>query len=114
MTKLELNYLEDVAIISIEGEVDGENFAEINDVFTEIFLKQIKNLVVNMSEVSYINSQAISGFLWLNSKVGNVKGKLILAELGGKVAEIFGMLRLGEVFSMSVTEEEAIKELRSQ
>ena len=113
MAKVELDYREDVAIISIEGEVDGENFAEITDAFTVIFLKQMNNMVVDMSKVSYINSQAISGFLSLNSKVADVDGKLILVGLGGEVEKIFEMLRLGEVFSMSATTDEAIKGLKA-
>ena len=112
MAKVDLDYLEDIAIISIEGEVDGENFAEVTDAFTVVFLKQMKNLVLDISNVSYVNSQAISGFLSLNSKVADVKGKLILAGLGGEVAKIFDMLRLGEVFATSINREEAIKTLK--
>jgi len=113
MTKVGLDYIEDVAIISIEGEIYGENFADITNAFTVVFLKQIKNLIVDMSKASYINSQAISSFLSLNSKVANVEGKLIMAGMRGKVAKIFDMLRLRETFSMSVTAEKAVKELKS-
>jgi anti-anti-sigma factor len=112
MAKVEVGYLEDVAVISIEGEVDGENFADITDAFTVAFLKRMSKIVVDMSKVSYINSQAISGFLSLNSKVADVAGKLTLVGLGGQVAKIFDMLRLGEVFSISASRDEALKKMK--
>ncbi|MFN3691806.1 MAG: STAS domain-containing protein [Fervidobacterium sp.] len=95
-------------VVSIHGEIDAYHSGEVKkflkDTITETNLKKI---VLDMSEVNYIDSAGLGSLVALYKDARMAEKELILASLKQTVMRIFEMTRLDRVFKIVQTVEEA-------
>lgn len=105
---------DDIAIVSIEGEIERDEFEELIDAFTVLFLKKIRKIIVDMGKVSYIDSAGIAQIISIQTKLKDSSSRMIFANLKDMVKKLFEILRLEEIFEITPTMGEAIKKMEGK
>lgn len=98
-----------VVTLSLKGYMDMNSSPEVREALTRYFDKQSKAIIVDLSEVPYIDSSGIAtlveGLQWSH----NSKNKFRLVGLTPTVKDIFEIARLLQVFEVFNTQDEALQ-----
>jgi anti-sigma B factor antagonist len=78
-------------VIAPQGEVDISNLSILDQVLTEVLQRQPRQLVVDLSGVSYIDSGGLSSLLRAGQRCSRQGGQLSLAASGRFVRRLFQM-----------------------
>lgn len=108
-TNLELEVLkkDGMSILKITGDVDLYSSPQVRKQVVSLISKTNKNLLVDLAEVTYMDSSGVATLveaLQLTKKLG---GKLKLFSLGTTVKDVFELSRLDKVFDICDTEQQA-------
>ena len=98
-----------VKIVDLTGEVDLYNSPSLRAKFGSLLKKKEKAILINLKQVSYIDSSGLATFVELLQKMSAYKGKLKLSGLGRSIRNVFEVSRLDGVFSISESEADALK-----
>lgn len=106
---LEVRKLNDRAsVIDIKGEVTG--FAEnaLMDAYTQASSEDSNAIILNFSELEYMNSSGIGLLVTLLIRVQRHKQKLMAYGLNDHYKQIFELTRLNEAITIYPSEEAAL------
>lgn len=97
-------------VIEVKGKLEGGPKAEdFNNILQETIADKKKNVIVDLSNVSYVNSSGIGilvrGFTTMKNADGNMK----LAGISDKVSGVLAITKLNSVFEQYPSVEEAAK-----
>ena len=98
-----------VKIMDLKGEVDLYSSPKIRGEFGGLIKKKEKSVLINLKEVSYIDSSGLATFVEALQKMSKYGGKLKLTGLGQSIRNVFEVSRLDEVFSIMDNEAQALK-----
>jgi len=97
-----------VATVLIQGDIDMSSSNQVRAHLLELFQKNIKTVVVDLSGVSYIDSSGIAtlveGLQWSHAN----KTKFRLTRMTPMVKDVFEIARLLTVFEVFKSNEEAL------
>jgi anti-anti-sigma factor len=95
-------------IIHINGEVNA--FAEniLMDAYTEATSKGARNLVLDFSDLEYMNSSGIGLLVTLLIRANRQKQRLVAYGLTEHYRQIFELTRLNEAITIFPSQEEAL------
>ncbi len=101
-----------ISIIDIEGEVTG--FAEkiLMDAYTEASNGTTNSIILNFSQLEYLNSSGIGLLVTMLIRTQRVKQALLACGLSEHYVEIFRLTRLDEAIGIFETEEQALAAAR--
>ena len=100
----------DAVLASLRGEIDLHNSPQVRGALLEILQsQQPKRLVLNLSQVPYMDSSAIAVLVELLQKVRKTGGRIFLTNLQPRVKGLLEIARLGSIFSIVSDEAEAMK-----
>jgi anti-sigma B factor antagonist len=85
-------------IIPLEGEIDLHVSPRIANTLNAALKEQPRNLVVDLANVSYIDSSGLAVLIEAMQNVERYGGKFALAGLQENVKPIFEIARLDQVF----------------
>lgn len=71
--------------------------------------QRCRRLVVNLGRVRRLSTVMVGHFITLNKALRDSGGRLILCEINPQVSEVFHILRLPRVISMTASEREAVE-----
>ena len=96
-------------IMELAGEIDMKCSAKIKDKFKEIFLQKPHSVIVDMTEVSFMDSSGLAVLVGAlkRSRINN--SELKLAGLTKEVRDIFEICRLETIFQFFDTTDEALQ-----
>ncbi len=97
-----------VAILQISGDVDLYSSPRVREQIVNLIDKKNPNLLVNLADVTYMDSSGVATLveaLQLTNKKG---GKLKLYNLGHAIRDVFELSRLDKVFDICESEEKAL------
>lgn len=99
------------SIIDIQGEVTG--FAEnvLMDAYAEASNSQTSAIILNFSELEYMNSSGIGLLVTLLIRVQRQKQRLLACGLSDHYQEIFELTRLDDAIATYATEAKALATL---
>ncbi|MBN1550403.1 STAS domain-containing protein [bacterium] len=108
--KIKTRDRDDIAILDISGEItigqgDVQLRKEINELVNN---KEIVNIILNLSKVSFIDSSGIGEIVRSYTTVQKHGGKLKLMGLESKVRDLLTITQLITVFECFEGEEEAV------
>lgn len=107
--KIEVREREGIAIISINGKITiGVGDVALRAQITDTLDSGAKNILINMSGVTTMDSSGIGELIHSYTTVTNHGGKLKLCNLPRKVIDILALTQLITVFDTFDDEEEAI------
>ena len=100
----------DAVVVSVRGEIDLQNSPELRTELLDLITKHSPNRVVlNLTQVPYMDSSAIAVLVELLQKLRKTGGKVYLTNLQPRVKGLLEIARLGSIFGIVNDEAEALK-----
>ncbi len=107
--KIDTRTVGDVSILDCSGKITlGEGTMAIRNAVREVLKNGGKKIVLNLSEVNYIDSSGIGELVSTYTTVTNQSGQLKLLNLTKKIQELLQITKLLTVFSVYDNEQKAI------
>jgi anti-sigma B factor antagonist len=100
----------DVTVIDAAGRITlGEGASQFRDTIRDLAAKGSKKILLNLSEVSYIDSSGIGEMVSGFTTVTNAGGKLKLIGLSKRVKDLLQITKLYTVFDVYDDEAAAVR-----
>lgn len=96
-----------VHLISLSGDIDLQHSPTMRKLLQAKAGEQIPVLVLDFTEVKYIDSSGLATLVEYYQKSRGYSGKIALAGLSKRVRSVFDLVRLNEIFSIYATVAEA-------
>jgi anti-sigma B factor antagonist len=108
--KLNTRQVGDVSVVDVAGRITlGEGSSALRDLMREMVGKGQKNILLNLGDVSYIDSSGIGELVSGFTTVANSGGKLKLLNLNKRVKDLLQITKLYTVFDVHEDEASAIR-----
>ncbi len=108
--KIDKRTVGDVQVLDCRGEITlGEGTMTIRDTIREVLKNGKKKIVLNLAEVTHIDSSGISELVSTLAMVTDQGGQLKLMKLTKKIQGLLAITNLLSVFQVHNDEQEAIK-----
>jgi anti-sigma B factor antagonist len=96
-------------LVSVQGDIDLHNSPELRNALLAILAKNSpKKLILNLSQVPYMDSSAIAVLVEALQKLRKVGGKVMLTDLQPRVKGLLEIARLDSIFVLTKDEAEAL------
>jgi anti-sigma B factor antagonist len=99
----------DVTVVELRGQVDSDTAEPLRSAITEIMTAQRAGIVLNLSDVDFIDSQGLELLLWVRDYCRQNRIPLRLAGLAENCAKILEITRLEDEFDCHAELAEAVK-----
>jgi anti-sigma B factor antagonist len=107
--KATIRQVDSVTVIDVSGRITlGEGCVQLRQLIREELAKGNKHMLVNLAEVTYIDSSGIGELVSAFTAVSNQGGKLKLLKLTKKVHDLLQITKLYTVFDVHDDETKAI------
>jgi anti-sigma B factor antagonist len=111
--KLTTRQVGDVTVVDAAGRITlGEGASVFRDTIRDLVAKGSKKLLINLSEVSYIDSSGIGEMVSGFTTVTNSGGQLKLVGLSKRVKDLLQITKLYTVFEAFDDETEAVRSFK--
>ena len=105
----------DVIVLDVSGRITlGEGNVILREIVRDLVEKGNNKIVLNLGEVSYVDSSGVGELVKAFTTVRTKGGQLKLANLNKRVHDLLQMTRLSKVFEIEKDEASALKSLGSQ
>jgi len=88
------------SVLALEGEIDLHESPRIKEKLEPLIARALPRLVVDLSDVTYIDSSGLALFIETLQRMQSKGGQLVLCGLGPSVRAIFEIARLDQVFKI--------------
>lgn len=100
---------DNIYIVKLSGEVDLYNANKIKDnISTHLKNSTARNIIINLDEVTYIDSTGIGTLISIRQIISGARGELRLIHVTNSVKKIFELTKLNMLFKILDDEEAAI------
>lgn len=107
--KASIRQVEGVVIVDLSGRIKlGEGSSVLRDTVKDLLGKGQKNILLNLGDISYIDSSGIGELVSAFTSVRNQGGELKLLHLTKKITDLLQITKLYTVFDVKDDEVEAI------
>jgi anti-anti-sigma factor len=106
-----VRYQDRIAIIDLDGEIDGFAESALNSAYTTAEENDPSRIVLNFSEVKYINSTGIALIVALMAKARKEQREIAAFGLSDHYTEIFRITRLADFMHIAQDEAGAMAEV---
>ena len=108
--KINIRETADAAILDMSGRLSlGDAVADLRDSIREALASDQKNILLNLAEVSYIDSSGLGQLIGSYATVTNRGGQMKLLNLQKRVNDLMQITKLLTVFETYTNEEEALR-----
>lgn len=108
--RIESRNVDGVTVLDLHGKVTiGEGSVELRNKVRDLLQAGNKKILLNMSDVSYVDSSGIGELVSSYTTVSNAGGQLKLLNLTKKLHELLAITKLLTVFETHDDEQKAIK-----
>ena len=110
---LKTRQVDDVAILDVAGQIKlGEGASTLRDALRDLVAKNQRKILVNLGEVSYIDSSGIGELVAGYTTVTGKGGQLKLLSLTQKLQDLLTITKLLTVFDAYDTEADALSNFK--
>jgi anti-sigma B factor antagonist len=107
--KIETRTVGDIRILDCSGKITlGEGTMAIRNNVRDILNRDVKKIILNLSDVNYIDSSGIGELVSTYTTVTNNGGQLKLLNLTKKIQELLAITKLLTVFQVFEDEQAAL------
>jgi anti-sigma B factor antagonist len=103
----------DIISISMKGFLDAYTYNELEQVINGYFNQNIYKFIVDLSNVEYISSAGAGVFIGAIGVAQENQGNIILVRPQANVKEVFDLLGLSEIFTITETMEAGLKSFQA-
>ena len=108
--KINIRETADATILDMSGRISiGEALAELRDSIREALGGDQKNILLNLAEVSHIDSSGLGQLIGSYATVASRGGQMKLLNLQKRVNDLMQVTKLLTVFETYTNEESALK-----
>lgn len=108
--KLSTRQVGDVSVVDVAGRITlGEGSSALRDTLREMVAKNQKKILLNLGDVSYIDSSGIGELVSGFTTVTNQGGQLKLLNLTKRVKDLLQITKLYTVFDVHEDEANAVR-----
>ncbi len=108
--KLSTRQVGDVSVVDVAGRITlGEGSSALRDLLKDMVGKGQKKILLNLGEVSYIDSSGIGELVSAFTTIANQGGQLKLLNLAKRVKDLLQITKLYTVFDVHDDEAGAIR-----
>ncbi|MEI0477057.1 STAS domain-containing protein [Brachyspira pulli] len=83
-----------VIIISLYNNIYDEHLPQIKDIFSEFLVKNINNVILDLSKCLFIEKEVWDYFIELKKELSHKKGELIISGMYGVVKNDYNLMEL--------------------
>lgn len=109
--ELKIRKNKEVYIIDVSGEMDLYNSYKLKELIMKMIERDIKNMIINLDEVDYIDSSGIGALIYICSTVKKLNLKLFITNIHGSVKKVIELTKLMGYFPITNSLEEAIQKV---
>jgi len=107
--KATIRQVDSVTVVDVSGRITlGEGCAQLRELIRDQLTKGNKKILINLADVSYIDSSGIGELVSAYTAVTNQGGQLKLLKLTKKVHDLLQITKLYTVFDVHDDEAEAV------
>ena len=99
----------DVVVCTPEGEINIHTSVELRKVFEKFITHSEKKLLVDFSNVSYIDSSGLATLIEMLQRLKRIGGTLRLSGMVDKVKNVFEITKVHKLFAIFDSRQEALK-----
>lgn len=103
------DYIADVFVLLPEGRLDARAAPELEDAFATLEAQELKKVIVDFSQSSYISSSCLRVMLVRIRKLRQTGGDVKLCCLPDKIGKVFHIAGLDAIFDIFPSEEQAVQ-----
>jgi len=108
--KASTRLLDSVTIVDLSGRITlGEGSSTLRETVRDLISKGQKNILLNLGDVTYIDSSGIGELVSSFTSVNNQGGRLKLLNLQKKVHDLLQITKLYTVFEVHTDEAAAVR-----
>jgi anti-sigma B factor antagonist len=97
-------------IVTLSGAVDLHHTPQVHKALVSACDQKPARLIINLSDVSYMDSSGIGTLVEVFRRVNAYKGVLVLCGMNERVHSVFEITKLDKFFRICATESEAMAE----
>ena len=101
---------EKAQIISLQGQVNSSNAATVESEVLAVVQGGAKNVLLNMTELSYISSAGLRVVLVLAKRLKQAGGKLVIYGMQPHVREVFDISGFLAILNVTASRSEALEQ----
>ena len=106
--------IDDVAVVDFSGQITlGESSAKFRTMIREIVDMGHRKIILNLSDVDYIDSAGIGELVNASTSLRNVQGELKLLNLSRRLRDIVQITRLYTIFDIQTDEQAALRSFKA-
>lgn len=99
-------------VVALKGRMmDADTPRQISEQVATLIEKGCNNVVLNLSELEYMNSSGINTFVSILTKARNNGGDAVICCVSKKIEQLLLITKLNSLFTITSNEEEAISKL---
>jgi anti-sigma B factor antagonist len=102
-----------IPLMHLKGEIDLHTCAPFRDTLRELIDQQRYNIVIDLSEVPYLDSAALGVLVDAVRRVREFNGAIYLVAPTPFVRRAFDITRLIKIFRLCETKEDALSEIKT-
>ena len=107
--KIEIRTIGDVRILDCSGKITlGEGTMSIRNTVRDVLQSGAKKIILNLADISYIDSSGVGELVSSYTTTVNKGGKLKLLKLTNKLRELLTITKLLTVFEIYDNEKDAL------
>ena len=107
--KIEIRTIDDVRILDCSGKITlGEGTMSIRNTVRDVLQSGAKKIILNLADISYIDSSGVGELVSSYTTTVNKGGKLKLLKLTNKLRELLTITKLLTVFEIYDNEKDAL------
>ncbi len=98
-------------LVEVSGRLDQSQTAALDDTLDELLADEAPRLIVNLSDVAYVNSGGLRSLVSAWRRARQAQGDVILYGLNARLSDIFSMVGFDKVFDIVADLDSAQKAL---
>ena len=112
MQVIDIQEFDTFKVMNLNGDfVGADEVNQLREVFKELAPVPKNKVIINMLNVSYLNSTALGALLSANALFEKHAGKIIICNASDYIVNIFSITKLTFIFTLYSSLEDAIKAL---
>ena len=98
----------EIYIIDVNGEMDLYNSSKLKELVMKMLEKNVKNFIINLEQVDYIDSSGIGALIYICSTMKKMNLKFAISNVHGSVKKVIELTKLMGYFPIANSVEEAL------
>ncbi|MGM7724399.1 anti-sigma factor antagonist [Metabacillus sp. Hm71] len=107
--KIDVENLDDKKMVSVAGEIDAFTAPKLREALMPHAEMPNPNLIVNLKQVSYMDSTGLGVFVGLLKVIRKNNGQLNLVELSDRLERLFSITGLDDIIDISSKSEGGVQ-----